>query len=137
MVEDRRTPDLLGPKVLLQSVVGFALGALLLFVPAGDAAWPQGWIFLLLFCAGSEAPTLWLLRRDPDLLRERMRSPLAAGQRRRDRALMLALLLTFLGWIVFMALDARRFGWSRTPDWAQALGAGLMVGAFAGWFAVL
>ena len=36
-----------------------------------------------------------------------------------------------------MALDARRFGWSHTPLWAQMLGAGLIVAAFWGWFRVL
>jgi hypothetical protein len=36
-------------------------------------------------------------------------------------------------WLVFMALDARRFGWSPTPLWAQVLGAALIVAALYAW----
>jgi len=123
--------------LILQSVTGFAVAGLLLFVPAGTLAWPQGWAFLLLFTACSLVTDVWLLRRDPALLAARMRSPLAAGQSRRDRMIMGLLLIAFVGWIVFMALDSGRFGWSQTPPWAQALGAALVVGAFWGWFQVL
>jgi len=121
----------------VRSVTGLAFSALLLFLPAGTLDWPQGWAFLILFYLGSEATGLWLLRRDPALLVERMRSPLARSQRPRDRAIMLAILACFLGWFVLMALDARRFGWSHTPLWAQGLGAALMVASFVGWFLVL
>ena len=50
---------------------------------------------------------------------------------------MAAIIVVFCGWIIFMAFDARRFGWSHTPWWAQALGAALIVGAFYGWVRVL
>ena len=123
--------------LILQSVTGFAVAGLLLFVPAGTLAWPQGWAFLLLLTACSLVTDVWLLRRDPALLAARMRSPLAAGQSRCDRMIMGLLLIAFVGWIVFMALDSGRFGWSQTPPWAQALGAALVVGAFWGWFQVL
>jgi protein-S-isoprenylcysteine O-methyltransferase Ste14 len=130
-------PGALVRSVMVQSVTGLALSALLLFVPAGTLAWPQGWAFLILFYVGTEATTLWLLRHDRELLVERMRSPVAAGQPPRARAVMIAILVAFLGWIVFMALDARRFGWSHAPLVAHLLGAGLMILAFLGWFAVL
>ena len=38
---------------------------------------------------------------------------------------------------MFIALDARRFGWSHAPLWAQWIGAALIVGAFIGWVGVL
>lgn len=123
--------------LIVQSVAGFTGGALLLFLSAGTLAWPQGWAFLLLFAACSLATDLWLLRRDPALLAARMRSPLAGGQTARDRTIMRLILAAFVGWFVLMAFDARRFGWSQTPPWAQALGAALVVAAFWGWFRVL
>ncbi|HKR86577.1 MAG TPA: isoprenylcysteine carboxylmethyltransferase family protein [Phenylobacterium sp.] len=126
------------PALVLQSVAGFAVAAVLLFLPAGTLAWPEGWAFLILFTICSLVTDIWLLRRDPALLAARMRSPLAAGQSRRDRTVMAAILVAFVGWIVFMPLDAQRFGWSRTPPpWVQALGAALVVAAFWGWFRVL
>lgn len=131
------TPRVVLLSLLIQCVVGVTLSGLLLFLPAGTLAWPQGWVFLLLFTGCSLATDVWLLRKDPALLIARMKSPLAAGQRPRDRAVMTVILVAFVGWIVFMALDARRFGWSHTPLWAQVLGAGLIIATFWGWFRVL
>lgn len=130
-------PGTIVRSIILQSVAGLALSALLLFLPAGTLAWPQAWVFLALFYGCSEATGVWLLRKDPALLAARMKSPMAAGQAPRARAVMLAILVAFPSWIVFMALDARRFGWSHTPAWAQALGAGLIAAAFWGWVGVL
>ena len=124
-------------RIVVQSVAGLALSALLLFLPAGTLAWPQAWVFLILFFGCSEATGVWLLRKDPALLAARMRSPVAAGQTPRDQAVMMAILFFFVGWIVFMAFDARRFGWSHTPVWAQVLGAALIIAAFCGWVTVL
>ena len=110
---------------------------LLLFLPAGTIAWPQAWLFMALFIGCSEAIGIWLAKSDPDLLAARMKSPLGADQTPRDRAVMGAILVVFCGWLVFMALDAQRFGWSHTPWWAQALGAALIISAFYGWVGVL
>jgi protein-S-isoprenylcysteine O-methyltransferase Ste14 len=75
---------------------------------------------------------------DPDLLAARMKSPISADQKFSDRAVMMsAILVVFIGWFGFMAVDARRCGWSQTPLWAQALGAALIVGAFYGRIGVL
>jgi protein-S-isoprenylcysteine O-methyltransferase Ste14 len=123
--------------LVVQSITGLIAGALLLFLPAGTLAWPQGWAFLLLFFAGSEWTGLWLISHDPALLAERLKSPVTANQKPRDRAVMAVIFVAFVGWIAFMALDARRFGWSRTPLWAEVLGAALMAGASWGWFLVL
>jgi protein-S-isoprenylcysteine O-methyltransferase Ste14 len=51
---------------------------------------------------------------------------------------MVALLVTVLGWIIFMPLDAERFHWSpRLPAWVQATGAVLIILAFWSWSRVL
>jgi len=123
--------------LLIQTGVSLVLAILLLFVPAGTIAWPEGWIFLALFFGCSQATGLWLLRHDPALLAERMKSPLSANQTPRDRAIIVAIIIAFAGWLVFMALDAQRFGWSHAQPWAQALGALLIVAAFGGWITVL
>jgi protein-S-isoprenylcysteine O-methyltransferase Ste14 len=115
---------------------GVVLG-LLLFLPAGTLAWPQAWVFMALFIGCSEALGVWLGRRDPALLAARMKSPFSAGQKIGDRVVIVAITVVFCGWLVFMAFDAQRFGWSHTPVWAQLLGAGLMLAAFYGWVGVL
>ena len=124
-------------KMALKSL-GFAVVlGLLLFLPAGTLAWPEAWVFMALFIGCSDATGVWLMKTDPDLLAARSQSPISADQKPADRGVMVAILGVFLGWIVFMALDARRFGWSHTPLWAQALGAIMIVGAFWGWVGVL
>lgn len=130
-------PGVLARTIIVQAIGGAVSAGLLLFLPAGTLAWPQGWAFLILFWVASEAQGVWLLRHDPELLAARLQSPLSPDQAPRDRVVMVAILVCFLGWFVFMALDARRFGWSHTPPWAQALGAALLVAAFWGWFLVL
>ena len=125
------------PRMIVRSLVGVALFGLLLFLPAGTLAWPQAWVFTVLFIGCGLAIGVWLAKTDPDLLAERMKSPVSAEQKPRDRAVMGALLLAFWGWFVFMAIDARRTGWSHVPLWAQILGAVFIVGAFCGWAQVL
>jgi protein-S-isoprenylcysteine O-methyltransferase Ste14 len=124
-------------KMVAHSLAFGALLGLLLFLPAGTLAWPQAWVFMALFIGCSEAIGVWLKKTDPDLLAARMKSPISADQKFSDRAVMSAILVVFIGWFGFMAVDARRCGWSHTPLWAQALGAALIVGAFYGWVGVL
>jgi protein-S-isoprenylcysteine O-methyltransferase Ste14 len=73
-----------------------------------------------LFIGCSEAIGVWLKKSDPDLLAARMKSPISADQKFSDRAVMSAILVVFVGWFGFMAVDARRCGWSHTPLWARA-----------------
>jgi len=124
-------------KMIGHSLVSGVVLGLLLFLPAGTLAWPQAWVFMALFIGCSEAMGLWLSRRDPALLAQRMKSPYGANQKRLDRAVIVAITIAFVGWLVLMALDARRFGWSQTPLWAQLVGAGLILAAFWGWVGVL
>ncbi len=124
-------------KAIIQNIALNVLLCLLLFSTAGTIAWPQGWIFLAIFNACSQAIGVWLLRTNPALLAERMKSPLSAAQRPRDRIVFAAAGVFFCAWLVFIGLDARRFGWSHAPLWAQAMGAALIVGSFYGMAAVM
>jgi protein-S-isoprenylcysteine O-methyltransferase Ste14 len=109
-------------RIVRQSLVGLAIMLVLLFVPAGTLAWPAGWIFLIEFSIASALITRWLLRHNPALLAERMKPLIQRDQKPWDKALMAVFLLLWCGWIVLMALDAVRFGWSVAPLWLQAFG---------------
>ncbi|MHB1287276.1 MAG: methyltransferase [Leptospirales bacterium] len=50
---------------------------------------------------------------------------------------MVAIGLFLCVWLVFIGLDARRFGWSHAPLWAQAIGLVFIVVAFNGFVGVL
>jgi len=107
--------------MIIQTVGALTLSAVLMFLPAGTFAWLQGWLFLALFFGLSQVMGLWLLRGDPALLAARMKSPLSGDQAPRDRVVIIAIMACFVAWLVFMALDAKRFGWSHAPAWAQVM----------------
>jgi len=107
------------------SIAGIAAA---LFVPAGTAAWFAAWVYLLLFAAFSTALTLWLARRSPGLLEERI--GFRHGQQTWDKIFLAAVNLFFLAWLVVMPLDAVRFHWSRMPAWLQAAGTSALLFSF-------
>jgi protein-S-isoprenylcysteine O-methyltransferase Ste14 len=110
-------------KALLEVLAEFAVFAALLFVSAGTLLWPAGWAFIVLFFGFALALVLWLAREDPELLAERMSSPIQRGQPLWDKVFVAAVLLLFLTWLVVMPLDAVRFRWSEVPGWLQLMGA--------------
>src|SRR5215211_7808639 len=115
-------------KALLEVVAEFAVFAALLFVSAGTLLWPAGWAFMALFFGFALALVLWLAREDPELLAERISSPIQRGQPLWDKVFVAGVMLLFVAWLIVMPLDAVMFGWSEVPNWLQISGAlGLMV----------
>src|SRR5215208_1127560 len=110
-------------KALLEVLAEFAVFAALLFVSAGTLLWPAGWAFIAIFFSFAVAIVLWLARKEPELLQERMSSPMQSGQPLWDKVFVVAVLLLFLTWLIVMPLDAVRFGWSEVPEWLQLMGA--------------
>jgi protein-S-isoprenylcysteine O-methyltransferase Ste14 len=113
-------------RALIQTtLLSIVLGALL-FGAAGGWDWPQAWIFLAEVEVSSMLVSVWLARHDPALLESRMSRPFHGEQKRWDRLFLAGAFIGFGGWMVLIALDARRFGFSHVPLWAQALGAVLI-----------
>ena len=107
-------------RAFLSQAITFLVMALLLFVPAGTTAWFAAWAYLILFFVYGAAITLWLLKKNPGLLEERMRS---RPQKTWDKVFIAVLFVVFLVWLVLMPLDAVRFHWSRMAAWLQVVGA--------------
>jgi len=117
-------------RLVVEAGVWLGLMGVLLFSAAGTSRWPQAWAFLGIFAAGSFAFGAWLIRRDPALLAARL-GPLAQrGQPLWDRVFLLVFIGVWCGWLVLMALDARRWHTSRVPAWLNALGGLLVVAGF-------
>jgi len=110
-------------RVIRQSIVGLAIMAALLFLPAGTLAWPAAWIYLVVIGIASLAIALWLMRHNPTLLAERMSPLIQRDQKSWDKVLMTVLIVLWCAWFVMMGFDAVRYGWSEVPLWVQALGA--------------
>lgn len=89
--------------------------AALLFLPAGTFDWPAGWTFIAIMAASGIGMGLWLARHDPDLLAQRMGSPLQRDQKVWDKVFIVVVFTAFCGWFVVMALDAARYRLSHVP----------------------
>ncbi len=114
--------DRLITRMVVQTTLWLAAMGAVLFLAAGDWRWPQAWVFLGELGVSSFAVSWWLLRHDPALLASRLSAPVRRDQMPWDRVFMVAVIIVFTGWMVLIALDARRFGWSHVALWAQLLG---------------
>jgi protein-S-isoprenylcysteine O-methyltransferase Ste14 len=103
--------------------------AVAMFGAAGTMDWVAGWVFLILFFTFAVALSLWLLKHDPGLLKERM-TMFRPEQKTWDKVFLPVVLVAFMGWLILMPLDAVRFRWSRMPVWLQPVGAIIMLLSF-------
>jgi len=121
-------------KLILRLVVDasawLAFMGLLLLSAAGTWRWPQAWVFLGIFAVGSFAFGAWLIGRDPALLASRLGPLVQRGQPLWDRVFLLAFIAVWCGWLVLMALDARRWRTSDLPLWLNTVGGALVVAGF-------
>ncbi len=117
----------MGIKVCIILVAEVLFFSALLFGAAGTVRWPAAWAYLILFITGAFWITLWLARRDPALLAERLKSPLQKGQPFWDKIFILPMMIGWCAWLVLIGLDAVRFRWSVMPVWLQCAGAAMIV----------
>ena len=106
--------------LVMRSIAGLAVFALVWFGIAGRATWVQGWAFLGIFVAYGVAFVWWLARSDPDLLRERGRA--AENVEGWDKAVIRCYTGLLMVLLAVSALDSGRFRWSAVPVWVQLLG---------------
>ena len=114
-------------RMLKQMAVFTAIVAAILFISAGTLVWPQAWIYLAGSVVISLASGFILARRNPDLLRERMRGPMQKDQKPWDKPLVGAIMVLCLLLPIAAGIDAVRLGLSHMPIWLEVLGA-LLIG---------
>lgn len=105
----------------IRSTLGVLLLAALLFLPAGTLRFWQGWLFGVVFVAGTSAISMYFLKHDPKLVERRIRAGPMAEQEPAQKIIMA---ITFLGFFLLMALpgiDQRRH-WSAVPAWLAIAG---------------
>jgi protein-S-isoprenylcysteine O-methyltransferase Ste14 len=118
-------------KLVVKTTFWLAFMAALLFVPAGNWRWPEGWAFIAIFTLGSIAFVAWLLKRDPALLASRMGPLMREGQPLWDRIFLATFVTGWCVWIALMALDAQRWRTSHMPVWLEIAGGLLIIAGFA------
>jgi len=98
-----------GGLLFLLSVMAAAL-----FLPAWSISYWQAWVFLAVFSACVTAITLYLVKRDPELLARRVRGGPAAEKQRTQQVIQSVAGLAFVAIFIVAALD-HRFSWSTVP----------------------
>lgn len=93
--------------------------AALIFWPAADIEWRQGWIFLLIFAVlvGISVGYLWFA--NPEIFVAR--SKIQKGTKSWDKAMMVFLLGSLVAIFPLAGLD-HRWHWSAMPNWLTILG---------------
>ena len=120
------------PKVLAGVAFNVAFYALLLFVPAGTLHWWRAWVFLVVTVAVMVVAILTILPDNSGLFSERARGVIQKGQPLWDRVLVILLVVSFVGQILFIPLDVSRFHLVPKPGGLVSfLGLALYV---AGWW---
>jgi protein-S-isoprenylcysteine O-methyltransferase Ste14 len=119
-------------KLIAGLVFNAAFYGLLLFVPAGTLHWWRAWVFLAITLAVT-AVAVWSIARDnADLLSQRAKGIVQKGQPLWDRVLVVSLVASYVGQIIFIPLDVFRFHLMPKPGGLVSfLGLALYV---AGWW---
>ena len=105
---------------------GLILVGLLLFLPAGTFAYPQGWLligilFVPMFIAG-----LIMMKKSPELLRKRLN---VKEEQAEQKAVIALSGLMFLASFIVAGLNFR-FGWIRLPLWVSYAAALLFLAGY-------
>jgi protein-S-isoprenylcysteine O-methyltransferase Ste14 len=122
-------------KALVALLLLFLAMAALLFIPPWTLDYWQAWTFLGVYFAASAAITLYLMKKDPQLLARRMSGGPAAEKLPAQKIIMSLTSLGFIGLLVVPALD-RRFAWSQLAPVTALAGDALVGIGFLGIFLV-
>jgi protein-S-isoprenylcysteine O-methyltransferase Ste14 len=128
--------DDLNARTIIAGVRGFALFAILIFLPAWTFRYWQGWAFLATFAAASTALTVYMAVYDKELLERRLRAGPRAETEASQKIIVLLVMLGFTAFLVFPVLD-HRFGWSPVPAYVSIIGNVLIALGFLFIFFVL
>jgi protein-S-isoprenylcysteine O-methyltransferase Ste14 len=128
MSEDAGPPGLMR-SVVVRGAAGLALLDAMLFGVAGRLDWAAPWRLTVFFAAFFLGAGTWMVRHDPDLLRERMTT--AENVPGWDRLVRVAYGVLMLALFVTAAFDAGRYRWSRMTFAPQLAGWACVIGSCA------
>lgn len=135
---EHETPKSLPRRLWLQGAVKMALLPVVFLAPAGTWRWPEGWALIIIYSVWAGIMTRWLVKHDPDLLRERAKwSPIQEGQKSWDKVVTTALLVSGIALFVVPGLDAVRYQWSSLPWFVELIGFLLIIASFVLVFRVM
>ena len=110
-------------RALVKFFAGFFLVTAMLFLPAGDLRYSNGWVFLGLLFIPMLILGIILLLKSPQLLKKR----LEAKETENEQKIVVGISgLIFVVGFVIAGLDYR-FGWSSVPSWGVGVASGVLL----------
>ena len=100
---------------------------LLLFLPAWTIYYWQAWVFWVVFSVSVIFITVYLMKKDPELLKRRVSAGPAAEKETSQKLIQFLAQFAFLAVIIVPPLD-HRFLWSAVPLYLNIIGDVLVVG---------
>lgn len=94
---------------------------LLIFISAGTVHYRYAWAYLATYFVASLLVSLYLMKKDPALLKRRLSGGPTAEKRKTQRISMLFASAGFIGLLIVPAID-HRFSWSNVPLYAVIAG---------------
>ena len=85
-----------------------------LFIPAGTLDFWQAWVYLFIFSGSSLAITLFLMKRDMELLKRRLKGGATAEKEKSQKIIQSFARFIFIGVLLTPGFD-HRFKWSHVP----------------------
>lgn len=120
------------PKLIAGIVFNVAFYALLLFVPAGTLHWWRAWAFLAVTVTVIAVAVFSIFPDNADLFSQRAKGVIQKGQPLWDRVLVVLLVVSYVGQIIFIPVDVFRLHLLPKPgELLSFLGLALYV---AGWW---
>jgi protein-S-isoprenylcysteine O-methyltransferase Ste14 len=124
------------PKLIAGLVFNVALYGLFLFVPAGTLHWWRAWVFLAATFIVTLGAVWSIFPDDAGLLSERSRGLIQKGQPLWDSVIVILLVVSYLGQVIFIPLDVFRFHLMHKPGVIVSL-LGLMLYVGGWWILTL
>lgn len=95
--------------------------AIMLFLPAWTLDYWQAWTFLAVFTASVLAITVYLMKKDPQLLERRVNAGPGAEKEKSQKIIQFVAQIAFIAVLVFPSVD-HRFQWSTVPSYIVVAG---------------
>ena len=107
-------------------LAGVVLVGVLLFVPAGTLAWPQGWLLMAILFVPMFIAGLVMKKKNPELLKKRLN---AKEEQDEQKDVVIFSGLMFLAAFILAGLNFR-FRWIVLPDWISWVAAVIFLLAY-------
>jgi protein-S-isoprenylcysteine O-methyltransferase Ste14 len=106
--------------LIIRTVTTILFILAVLFIPAGTLDWPEAWLFLFLYFTLVTGALIWMKKKAPGLLKERMSRK--KDTKSWDKKIMIAYSFCLVFLLGIPGLDAVRFRWSNIPLIGKVLG---------------